>query len=117
MFQRLLICSILKHYISIFRDAPEPTGDEPDDTDFEMPKIYEPVSRLLNVLSFLVHIVRIVGRTVTEIVSYLLTLPHHGGEYHIFGENYYINNTHKLFLWLKELSMGENLPCMNCSCG
>ena len=27
----------------LFRDAPEATGDEPDDTDFEMPKIYEPV--------------------------------------------------------------------------
>ena len=27
-----------------FRDAPEATGDEPEDTDFDMPKIYEPVS-------------------------------------------------------------------------
>lgn len=27
-----------------YRDAPEATGDEPDDADFEMPKIYEPVS-------------------------------------------------------------------------
>ena len=26
------------------RDAPEATGDEPDDADFDMPKIYEPVS-------------------------------------------------------------------------
>ena len=25
------------------RDAPEATGDEPDDMDFEAPKIYEPV--------------------------------------------------------------------------
>lgn len=33
------IMNLLKH-----RDAPEPTGDEPDDADFEMPKIYEPVS-------------------------------------------------------------------------
>ena len=29
-----------------YRDAPEATGDEPDDTDFDMPKIYEPVSSI-----------------------------------------------------------------------
>ena len=41
------------HYLAVFnvyllkhRDAPEPTGDEPDDADFEMPKIYEPVSEI-----------------------------------------------------------------------
>ena len=28
------------------RDAPEATGDEPEDADFDMPKIYEPVSSL-----------------------------------------------------------------------
>lgn len=37
---------LLKH-----RDAPEPTGDEPDDADFEMPKIYEPVSFIPLLLS------------------------------------------------------------------
>ena len=26
------------------RDAPEATGDEPEDADFDAPKIYEPVS-------------------------------------------------------------------------
>jgi hypothetical protein len=26
------------------RDAPEATGEEGDDADFEMPKVYEPVS-------------------------------------------------------------------------
>ena len=30
------------------RDAPEPTGDETDETDMELPKIYEPVSSLDN---------------------------------------------------------------------
>ena len=30
-------------YFSSTRDAPEPTGDEPDDADFADPKIYEPV--------------------------------------------------------------------------
>ena len=29
------------------RDAPEATGEEPDDADFDMPKIYEPVSIVL----------------------------------------------------------------------
>lgn len=29
---------------SIYRDPPEPTGDEPEDFEFEAPKIYEPVS-------------------------------------------------------------------------
>ena len=32
------------HETFSIRDAPEATGDEPDDADFEMPKIYEPVS-------------------------------------------------------------------------
>lgn len=30
------------------RDAPEATGDEPEDTDFDMPKIYEPVCFILD---------------------------------------------------------------------
>ena len=28
----------------ITRDPPEPTGDEPEDFEYEAPKIYEPVS-------------------------------------------------------------------------
>ena len=28
----------------VLRDLPEVTGDEPDDMDFDLPKIYEPVS-------------------------------------------------------------------------
>ena len=28
---------------TVYRDAPEATGEEPEDTDFDMPKIYEPV--------------------------------------------------------------------------
>lgn len=39
---KYVIVYVLKH-----RDAPEPTGDEPDDCDFEMPKVYEPVSSQL----------------------------------------------------------------------
>jgi dynein heavy chain, axonemal len=30
-------------HVSRFRDAPEPTGDEPEDADFDAPKIYEPI--------------------------------------------------------------------------
>ena len=30
--------------MKISRDAPEATGEEPEDADFEMPKIYEPVT-------------------------------------------------------------------------
>ena len=29
--------------IHVYRDAPEATGEEPEDADFDMPKIYEPV--------------------------------------------------------------------------
>ncbi|XP_036366495.1 dynein heavy chain 5, axonemal-like [Octopus sinensis] len=32
------------HYFTDFlRDPPEPSGEEPDDEDFEMPKVYEPI--------------------------------------------------------------------------
>ena len=30
-------------YHPLFRDAPEATGDEPEDADFETPKVYEVV--------------------------------------------------------------------------
>ena len=32
------------YFVDFLRDAPEPTGDEPDDVELEAPKIYEPVS-------------------------------------------------------------------------
>jgi len=33
-----------------YRDPPEPTGDEPEDFEYEAPKIYEPVSiRLVSI--------------------------------------------------------------------
>ncbi|XP_064651602.1 dynein axonemal heavy chain 8-like [Lineus longissimus] len=31
------------YFVDFLRDAPEPTGDEPEDTDFDMPKIYEQI--------------------------------------------------------------------------
>ena len=33
--------SLFRHYFVSFRDAPEATGDEPEDADFETPKVYE----------------------------------------------------------------------------
>ena len=32
------------YFVDFLRDAPEPTGDEPEDADFESPKVYELVS-------------------------------------------------------------------------
>jgi dynein heavy chain len=32
------------YFVDFLRDMPEPTGDEPEDTLFEVPKIYELVS-------------------------------------------------------------------------
>lgn len=31
------------YFVDFLRDAPEATGDEPDDADLEAPKIYEPI--------------------------------------------------------------------------
>ncbi|CAF0723345.1 unnamed protein product [Didymodactylos carnosus] len=31
-------------FVDFLRDVPEPTGDEPEDADFEAPKIYEPIA-------------------------------------------------------------------------
>ena len=33
------------YFVDFLRDAPEPTGDEPDDFELEAPKIYEPVNK------------------------------------------------------------------------
>nr|XP_019946997.1 PREDICTED: dynein heavy chain 5, axonemal [Paralichthys olivaceus] len=32
-----------KYFVDFLRDAPEPTGEEPEDADFDMPKVYEPI--------------------------------------------------------------------------
>ncbi|XP_068204591.1 dynein axonemal heavy chain 5-like [Palaemon carinicauda] len=37
-------CILKKHFfVDFLRDAPEPTGDEAEDLDMEMPKVYEPI--------------------------------------------------------------------------
>ena len=33
----------VKYFVDFMRDAPEPTGEEVEDADMELPKIYEPV--------------------------------------------------------------------------
>ena len=33
------------YFVDFLRDAPEPTGDEPEDADMDAPKIYELVKR------------------------------------------------------------------------
>ena len=32
-----------KYFVDFMRDAPEPTGEEVEDADMELPKIYEPI--------------------------------------------------------------------------
>ena len=34
------------YFVDFMRDAPEPTGEEPEDADFDTPKIYEMVTLL-----------------------------------------------------------------------
>ena len=34
------------YFVDFMRDAPEPTGDETEETDMELPKVYEPVTSL-----------------------------------------------------------------------
>ena len=40
------------YFVDFLREAPEPTGDEPEDADFEAPKVYEMVSEHHNSNSF-----------------------------------------------------------------
>ena len=35
-----------QYFVDFMRDAPEPTGDETEEVDMELPKVYEPVSSL-----------------------------------------------------------------------
>lgn len=42
------------YFVDFLREAPEPTGDEPDDADLEAPKVYEMVS--FNALPSHIHL-------------------------------------------------------------
>ena len=37
------LVSIEPYFVDFLRDAPEPTGEEPEDADLDAPKIYEKV--------------------------------------------------------------------------
>lgn len=45
VFSYIVVCDItnLLSPCTYYREPPEPTGDEPEDFEFEAPKIYEPV--------------------------------------------------------------------------
>lgn len=43
-WQLPVLSSLTLTFVPPHRDAPEATGDEPDDADFDMPKVYEAVS-------------------------------------------------------------------------
>nr|XP_046256822.1 dynein axonemal heavy chain 5 [Scatophagus argus] len=36
-------CGLDSYFVDFLRDAPEATGEEPEDSDFDLPKIYEPL--------------------------------------------------------------------------
>ena len=46
------------YFVDLLRDAPEPTGDEPDDADLDAPKIYELV--IIANLFFALYIIYII---------------------------------------------------------
>ncbi|XP_041963780.1 LOW QUALITY PROTEIN: dynein heavy chain 5, axonemal [Alosa sapidissima] len=37
-------CGVDAYFVDFLRDAPEATGEEPEDADFDMPKVYEPIA-------------------------------------------------------------------------
>lgn len=42
-------------FVDFLRDAPEPTGDEPEDADLDAPKVYEEVPSLDRHYQHVVH--------------------------------------------------------------
>ena len=40
------------YFVDFLREAPEPTGDEPEDDDLEAPKVYEMVSSTIIRIAF-----------------------------------------------------------------
>ncbi|XP_068612434.1 dynein axonemal heavy chain 5 [Brachionichthys hirsutus] len=39
----LVACGEDRYFVDFLRDAPEATGEEPEDVDFDLPKVYEPM--------------------------------------------------------------------------
>ena len=42
----MFLALVAKRSVTVARDAPEATGEEPDDADLDMPKVYEPVESM-----------------------------------------------------------------------
>ena len=42
--QAYLVQNQEPYFVDFLRDAPEPTGEEPEDADLDAPKVYEAVS-------------------------------------------------------------------------
>ena len=59
--------------MDFLRYPPEPTGDEPDDLEFEAPKIYEPVRK--NFTLVFLSIVLLLFLLLIPVISYTLPSP------------------------------------------
>ncbi|XP_024917266.1 dynein heavy chain 5, axonemal [Cynoglossus semilaevis] len=42
-YMNMVDIGVDRYFVDFLRDAPEATGDEPEDTDFDLPKVYEPI--------------------------------------------------------------------------
>ncbi|XP_061572400.1 dynein axonemal heavy chain 5 [Cololabis saira] len=41
--KNIVDCGVERYFVDFLRDAPEVTGEEPESSDFDMPKVYEPI--------------------------------------------------------------------------
>ncbi|XP_073341885.1 dynein axonemal heavy chain 5 isoform X3 [Pagrus major] len=41
--KKVVDCGLDSYFVDFLRDAPEATGEEPEDSDFDLPKVYEPM--------------------------------------------------------------------------
>ncbi|KAM9310817.1 dynein axonemal heavy chain 5 [Pholidichthys leucotaenia] len=41
--KNMVDCGVNRYFVDFLRDAPEATGEEPEDSDFDLPKVYEPI--------------------------------------------------------------------------
>ncbi|CAJ1061771.1 dynein heavy chain 5%2C axonemal isoform X1 [Xyrichtys novacula] len=45
-FKNIVGCGPDRYFVDFLRDTPEATGEEPEDSDFDLPKVYEPVESI-----------------------------------------------------------------------
>uniref|UniRef100_A0A3P9J502 Dynein, axonemal, heavy chain 5 n=1 Tax=Oryzias latipes TaxID=8090 RepID=A0A3P9J502_ORYLA len=41
--KKVVDCGVERYFVDFLRDPPEATGEEPEESDFDMPKVYEPI--------------------------------------------------------------------------